>query len=134
MPEMTVVERLFALRSAPCFRRLHQSELAVLARVAVQREFGPGEVVLRRDQKASRLYVVVSGRLESDGISRTIAGAEGVLFGRGAEGVVKADEREGARCLAISRAHVFTTVYQSPSLLLGLLEDEGREGAGEAGV
>lgn len=132
MAEMTPIERLFALRAAPCFRRLHQSEQNVLARVAEERTFAAGEVVLRHGQVPSKLYVVVEGGLESaDGTpAGAIVGAEGVLCGAPVRHAVCAAKSSGARCLVFGKAHLFTAVYQCPPLLVGLLEGEGEEPTG----
>ncbi len=135
MGEMTTIEKLFALRAAPCFHRLHQSEQSVLAHVALERSFAPGDLVVARNRTPSRLYLVVDGGLVcADGTPvGSIVGAEGVLCGRPSQVDIHAPARAGARGLVIGTAHLFTTVYQCPSLLVALLEGEGRRRAVDKG-
>lgn len=124
---MTMAERLFALRSAPGFERLHDAELAVIASVVVERRFAPGEMICEAGTTLNRVYVVVQGSIVA-AEGRTVPGILGlgsVLFDIPVRAPVQASPTEGALCLVISKPHMFTIVYQCPSLLCGLMDVEG---------
>jgi hypothetical protein len=124
MTEMTVAEKLFALRSSPGFERLHDSELAVIAAAAAERRFGPGDLVCRGGTTLSRVYVIVRGSIVTSG-GKAIPGILGlgsVLFDVPVRETLNASPIEGAWCLVISKPHAFTIAYQCPSFLCGLID------------
>lgn len=123
---MTLAEKLFALRSAPGFERLHDAELAVIGAVALEHRFAPGEAVCEAGTTLSRVYVIVQGSLVASegGTMPGIVGLGSVLFDIPVHTTVSASPTEGALCLVIFKPHMFTIVHQCPNLLCGLLEGE----------
>jgi len=120
---MTTLENLFALGSAPGFERLHDTELAVIAPVVVERRFPPGATVCEAGTTLNRVYVVVEGSFVT-GAGELIPGILGlgsVLFDTPVRETVHASATEGAVCLAISKPHMFTIVYQCPTFVCELM-------------
>lgn len=131
MADMTSLEKLLALRATPCFDRLHESELSVVAQVAVERRFAPNETVIERGQVPGLLFVVVDGAVVDSSERRAwaVVGAESLLFGDAQTDTLVAAEEHGARCLVLGRAHFYTLLYQCPAFILGLLR--GADYSGE---
>lgn len=121
---MTRTEKIFLLRSVAGFDRLHDTELAVIAEVATERRFGPGDTVCLAGSTSGKAYVVVHGAIEApDGTAVPgIVGVGSVLFDLPATTTLCASRDLGALCLAISRSHLFTVVRECPVLLCGLLD------------
>jgi CRP-like cAMP-binding protein len=121
---MTLTEKMFMLRSVAGFERLHDTELAVIAEIATERRFGPGDTVCMAGSTSGRAYVVVQGSIVTpDGTAVPgIVGVGSVLFDLPAATTLCASRDQGALCLSISRSHFFTVAHQCPALLCGLLE------------
>ena len=123
---MTIIEKIFALKKLNPFDRLRDSELSVIAEVATERKYVPGEIVTSEGRALQKLYMVVDGQIiqESDGRRiPAVFGVESLLFDIPTSDTLKASSEE-ATCLMISKRHFFTLIYECPELLLGLLETE----------
>lgn len=121
---MKRMEKLFALKVLRCFGQLSDSELAIVADIAVERVYKPGESLCRSDTVLESLYVVVEGavRDEQGAALPEMIGPASLLFGIPTAGALNACHEEGAVCLVVSKAHFFTLIHECPALLLGLLE------------
>ena len=65
---MNITEKLFALKNMSPFSDMRHDELALIAEVARERVFAPGELVSAEGTPVARLYAVVQGRiLDADG-------------------------------------------------------------------
>lgn len=120
----TITERFFALKATPPFDRLRDGELALLASVARERRYAPGEPVGTVGEPLRRLHVVVAGCIQ-DGAGRAMPAVLGVgalLFHRSLEESLTAAPPDGATCLLIHPGHFHTAIHECPSLLSGLLE------------
>lgn len=127
---MNLVERLFALRAAPPFADLYDSELAAIAEVTKVRVLPPGGVAQRAGRPVRSLFVVAEGGLvDAAGAALPATWGERYLVtGREAPEEIRAHPGEGATCLLIPRPHVLTLVHESPSVLLALLDAPARDG------
>ena len=107
---MKRMERLFALKSIPSFGQLSDAELAIIADIAVERIYKPGEPVCRSDTILESLYVVVDGtvRDEQGAALPELIGPASLLFGLATTGPVNACSESGAVCLVVGKAHFFT--------------------------
>ena len=65
---MTVTEKLFLLKSAPGFRQLHDAEQAVIAEIAYERHFQPGEVICLTGTTLNQMYVLIKGSMVDCGL------------------------------------------------------------------
>jgi CRP-like cAMP-binding protein len=120
---MTRIEKLLALRNTPSFERLRDMELALIAEVAREKHYVPGDLVIARQKLLNRLYVVVQGEVWSaaNRAMPAVIGAESLLFDIPATETLIASRETGAVCLLISKAHFFTIVNECPSLVIGFL-------------
>lgn len=124
---MTIVEKIFALKKLRPFNRLRDSELLIIAEVAEERRYAPGDVVSSEGTILHRLYVVVDGEILKEREQKsipTVFGVESLLFDTPINDTLKASSSEGAVCLCISKRHFFTTIYECPELLLDFLETD----------
>jgi hypothetical protein len=96
---MSLVHRLFALKSAPPFDRLRDAELALIADVAQERTYAPGAVVHAGPEPFRRLYVRLEGDWQwPDGQpAPAVLGVGSLLFNQPAPGAVTAHPTHGAR-------------------------------------
>lgn len=127
MATLGVTERLFALRAAPPFDRLRDSELALLAAVAQVRSYDPGETVLAEGKPLHHLFVVVEGEIRTAAGEPVppVFGEASLLFQLPLARALVAAPGTGATCLLIGRAHFFTAAYECPGLVVGFLEQAG---------
>jgi signal-transduction protein with cAMP-binding, CBS, and nucleotidyltransferase domain len=122
---MTIIEKVFALKKLNPFDRLRDSELLIIAEVAEERRYAPGEIVSSEGKVLQKLYIVIDGQILVVGDATPIPavfGVESLLFDIPIADMLKASSSEGAVCLSISKRHFFTTIYECPELLLGFLE------------
>lgn len=124
---MSGVHRFFALQETPPFDRLRESELALIADVALERTYAPGEAVHPGREPFSRLYVLLEGQWQyADGQpAPRLLGVGSLLFDQPASGAVTAHPDVGARVVTIGKSHFHTICNQCPEVLLGLLEMKG---------
>ena len=122
---MTRIEKILALRNTPLFERLRDMELGLIAEIAAEKKYAPGELLISRRKPLQRLYVVVQGsvRCADDRAMPTVIGVESLLFDIPVAESLKASGETGAVCLLISKAHFFTIVNECPALVIGLLEE-----------
>ncbi len=65
----------------PLFSKLDASEIAEIAQTLKPRTVMPNEVVFQRDEKADRMYFIVSGQVEAELVSKTNRLGRGDFFG-----------------------------------------------------
>ena len=127
------LNKVVFLKKVPFFADLSLEELGLIAGAAAEKTFADGEMLVRRGEKHSALYVVVEGNLELTSV--TAAGLEGTL------GVLGPGEVCGAssaledspssvsaqaffgdvRVLALEREDVSRLVRLYPEIGIGLL-------------
>jgi signal-transduction protein with cAMP-binding, CBS, and nucleotidyltransferase domain len=129
-----IARNILALKRARPFDRLRDSELTLIADVARERTYRPGETVVAGVSPLQNLIVVVEGAIRGPGGQPlpAVFGVESLLFDKPVNGPLSADGETGARCLLISRAHFFTMVNECPALAVGFVDDF--VGPGAAGV
>lgn len=135
---MTLVQKLMALKSVSLFGELDDADLALIAGVATERAFEPGERFCAAGRCLQRLTIVLEGCIETDEgqCMPPILGAASLLFDAPVAHPLRASAKAGARCLVVAKAHFFTIIYQCPAVLLGLMDNERFETApvGEDGA
>jgi CRP-like cAMP-binding protein len=103
--ELTLLERLIALKQVAAFRGAPVDPLANLARLVEERRLEPKEVLFRIGEPAKNLFVVVNGRVDlirEDPVVRASFGPRTLVGGFSALGV--ADRIFSAE--AVTRAQV----------------------------
>lgn len=127
------LNKVVFLKKVPFFADLSLEELGLIAGVAEERAYADGEVLVRRGEKNSALFVLVEGNLELTSVSA--AGWEGTLGVLGPGDVCGAnsalDESPSAvtaqaffgsvRVLALEREDVTRLVRLYPEIGIGLL-------------
>lgn len=116
---MTFIEKLLAFKARPPFDRLNDAELALLASIAHERTYAPGEQLLTRGSVLKRLYVVARGEVVG---SAGLLGLFSLLFDEPIADDQIAGAAAGATCLIVGRSNFLTLVYEHPQLLTGFLE------------
>jgi signal-transduction protein with cAMP-binding, CBS, and nucleotidyltransferase domain len=122
---MTIIEKIFTLKKLHPFDQLRDSELSVIAQVAEERRYAPGEIVSSEGKILRRLYIVIDGQILKEEEQKSIPvvfGVESLLFDIPISDVLRASSSEGAICLTIAKRHFFTIIHECPEVLLGFLE------------
>lgn len=123
---MSAVDRLFQLHMTPPFDRLRPEELAVIAGVAREANWRPGELIAGPDQPLRHLLIIRRGAVTLDRQPLPpVIGAAALLFERPLPGPLLADGALGAAGLTIARAHFFTIINECPGLLVTFYETAG---------
>lgn len=128
---MTLVERIFRLRSVAPFDRLTDAELALIADSAVLRHYQPGKRVVSRDKPARALFVTLHGSL-ADEQGRPLPDVlpmASLLSGKPLPCDILTSATDGAVCLLINKGHFFTILHECPALTIGFVELCGGGGA-----
>jgi CRP-like cAMP-binding protein len=105
---LTMVDRILALRKTGAFAGAHVHSVGILAFLAEEVVLSPGEVLRRQGDPARSLFVVARGSLRAERTSPALD----VRFGPGS--IVG-----GVAALGWGE-HAFTTVAESPAVLLRL--------------
>jgi hypothetical protein len=128
---MTLSEKIFALHALPPLAELGESELAVIAEIARERRFAPGETIFEAGSVPPRLLFVISGAiLNSDGVDQgCVPGAVPLLLEIPLTRKWSACPRQGALCLKVARGHLFTLAQQCPAFVVGLLGEQTERSA-----
>jgi CRP-like cAMP-binding protein len=127
-----VTERAAQLKRASLFEAMSPDELDALARMARSRAFADGDVIFRKGDEASGLFLVVRGRVKISSGSRD--GREVVLnllgpgevFGEvalidGGERTAEAVACEPVRLLVLDRGPLIALLEANPALMLRML-------------
>lgn len=125
---MELSQRLFELQQAVPFNRIPDVDLMLIADVAKERSFAPGEIICRGGESLRELYIVVAGNLRCG--EREITGVYDIprlLLDRNGVETTYAGP-SGATCLSISRSHFYTIVREFPIILVDLLSHFGDGG------
>lgn len=121
---MTIVEKLFALKQYPLFRILTDSELILIAELAVARSFAAGARIAGEKTVLNRLIIVGGGgvvREETGEAEFPVIGIECLAGGDPVTGALVAGP-DGAECLMISKGHFFTIINECPDILTRYLQ------------
>jgi signal-transduction protein with cAMP-binding, CBS, and nucleotidyltransferase domain len=127
---MTLIDRLFALRTSPPFDQLRESELVLIAAAVRPKTFEAGEVIGEAGRPLRHLYVNIDGgAVMGPGTEAPrVFGAVSLLFGTPLDQSIRAGT-EGATYLLVRRAHFHTILNECPGLIVGLLRDGHRNGS-----
>lgn len=121
--DMTLMERVFCLKNRPPFHQLEDQELLNLTDVVTVTYVSPGEPVITNGKLVHELYILADGNTvsESGVTSLKILGIKSLLKGTPAEETVYAGN-QGALLIKLGKGHFFTTIYECPRLMMGLMK------------
>lgn len=124
---MTLVERLFAIRSMSPFDRLTDEEIALIAEAALERKYEPGRKVASSGKSMKALFITVKGSLVDSKGRRlpAVFSPSALISGRTLTADVLASSEEGAVCLLLNKGYFFTVLYECPALAVGFIEKAG---------
>jgi hypothetical protein len=63
LPEEASMERLLALKEIPLFRNLSLDQLEAVHQITKEKEYLPGEVILKQGERGDELYLLIAGRV-----------------------------------------------------------------------
>jgi len=103
---MIIIEKLFFLRKTPLLAGLGEQDLLLVAAIAVDMTFEPGETLFRQGDPGDSLYIILDGEvaIEMDGVEVNLLG-NGQFFG---EVAVLADLPRSAGAVARSEVYVLS--------------------------
>ena len=126
------MKREEALKNAPMFAELGNSDLKRLAKLMAEMQFAAGSVVIKEGDQAAGLFVVSSGKLEavrggSAGHAQALAtyrpgdffGEMALLEGFPRSATVRAIE--DSECLVMTRGDFMAELKNHPNLAVGML-------------
>jgi CRP/FNR family transcriptional regulator, cyclic AMP receptor protein len=142
------MERQEALARAPIFSRLDAPYLNQLARLARDREFGAGDLILKQGEPGIALFVVQSGRVQ---IVRNAGQPEEQVLGEHGPGgffgeMTLIDEYprsasvralEPTTCIGLTKVDFITAVRENPDIAIRMLREMSqrlREANRRAGI
>jgi HEAT repeat protein len=130
-PSMDLIEKVFLLQRVDLLRDAQSAHLALLASIAEEIDVAPGTVLLRRDEPAGALHVLIHGGVKLSGAGGEITSGAGMAFGTWAlideaPSIVEAVATEPCRLLRIGRDDFFDLLSDHPELAIGLLQGLAR--------
>ena len=123
---MTLTQKVFTLKSIKPFDKLSDSELLLLADIIQVKKYKKGSKIYSKENNLYNLYVIIEGEVIDDK-SKKVKGSFGIkelLNDDVMESSYYANDE--ATLFLISKAHLLTLLYESPSLMIGFLS-EGKE-------
>ncbi len=131
-PEMNLIEKVFLLQRVDLLADARSSDLALLASIADEFDADRGSVLIREDEPADALYVVIRGQVELARSGETVlrAGA-GTPFGTwalidDAPSLIEATAIEESTLLCIRRDDFYELLADHEELVRGLLQGLAR--------
>jgi len=118
---MTLVEKIFILKSISPFNRLEYSELILTSNIIKIKKYNKGDIILAKDVYVYSLYIVANGEVVSvsgNNINK-IFGIKEILEDKTFKEDIVANTP--VKIMTISKAHFFTLIYECPNLLLELI-------------
>ncbi|MBN2824128.1 MAG: Crp/Fnr family transcriptional regulator [Campylobacterales bacterium] len=124
---MTLVDKIFILKSIHPFDILYDKELILLANVIDVRNYKAGEIIYDKENYLSRLYIIAEGIVKSEnGESiENYFGLEMLSDEKSIEHNIVA--HSDVTMLLISQEHLLTILYESPRLVIGFLKSQTEE-------
>lgn len=129
---MNLIEKVFLLQRVDLLEDARSSDLALLASIAEEVSVEKGTALMREDEPADALYVVIRGRVALKRAGETVLEAgEGIPFGTwslidDAPSLIEATATEPSHLLCISRDDFYDLLADHQELVRGLLQGLAR--------
>lgn len=118
---MTLSEKVFILKSIAPFDKLEDSELILLADIIQVRKYKKDALIYSKENNLNYLYIVIEGEIVDDEGS-LVDGYFGINELLNDENIQSSFyAKEESLVFMISKAHLLTILYESPSLMIGFL-------------
>lgn len=124
---MTLIEKVFTLKSIQPFDTLYDGELILTADVIKVKYFKAGDTIYRVDSLLSNLYIIAKGEIAyEDGESiKGYFGLETLVHDKPIKSNIIASS--DVTFLLLSQEHLLTLLYESPHLMIGFLKSQKEE-------
>lgn len=123
---MTLTQKVFILKSIKPFDNLSDGELLLLADIISVKKYKKGSMIYSKENSLYNLYVIIDGEVVDDE-QKEVKGYFGI------KELLNDDmmdnsfyANEDTTLFLISKAHLLTLLYESPSLMIGFLS-KGKE-------
>jgi len=129
---MNLIEKVFLLQRVDLLEDARSSDLALLASIAEEVSVEKGTALMREDEPADALYVVIRGQVALKRSGETVLEAgEGIPFGTwslidDAPSLIEATATEPSHLLCISRDDFYDLLADHQELVRGLLQGLAR--------
>jgi signal-transduction protein with cAMP-binding, CBS, and nucleotidyltransferase domain len=123
---MTLTQKVFILKSIKPFDKLSDAELLLLADIISVKKYKKGSKIYSKENNLYNLYVIIDGEVVDDDQNKVDGyfGIKELLNDDVMENSFYAND--DVTLFLISKAHLLTLLYESPSLMIGFLS-EGAE-------
>lgn len=120
---MTLMEKIFILKSIEPFNILNDREIIIVANIMESRDYQKNEIIYDSQSFLNKLYIIAKGQVrEGDiAIEKGYFGLE-VLMNKSIKKNIVASEE--STILSLSQEHILTLIYESPHLMMGFLQSE----------
>jgi len=118
---MTLIEKIFILKSMSPFNKLEDSELILTANITKIKKYNKGDIILAKDVYVYSISMFIEGEATTTSGNRVdkLFGIKEILEDKTfVEDIIATTS---VKIMTISKAHFFTLIYECPDLLLELL-------------
>lgn len=120
---MTLSEKVFILKSITPFDKLEDTELILLANIIQVKKYKKDALVYSKENNLNNLYIIIEGDVVDDNgkpVDRYF-GLEELLNDKNIDSSYYS--KDDSMAFLISKAHLLTLLYESPSLMVGFLSE-----------
>jgi len=120
---MTLMEKIFILKSIEPFNLLNDKEIIIVANIMETKEYQKGDIVYDSQSFLNKLYLIAKGNVRQGdrAIKTKYFGLEVVTNKTIDENIVAA---EASTICSLSQEHILTLIYESPHLMMGFLQSQ----------
>lgn len=125
---MLTLERILILKQVVLFSDLHIHELRLIADIAEEVEYDPGETIFSQGEPGDAMYIVVAGRTQAELADGTIVKVFSSMDCFGEMSILDDEPRsatakaaDACRLLRIDRDKFSAMIAQYPAVAMGLL-------------
>ncbi len=120
---MTLIDKIFKLKSISPFNRLEYSELILTANITKIKKYNKGDTIQPKELYVYSIFIVIDGEVNN---GNKIFGIEEILEDKTFKEDIIA--KTPVKIMTISKAHFFTLIYECPNILLELLNLTDKRG------
>jgi len=118
---MTLTEKIFTLKSIAPFNNLSDQELIITANITQEKKYKSGDLIYTGGNTLYNLFIIAKGMVsvKSDKKIEGFFGFNELVI----DEVITEDiyAKEDVTILLISKAHLLTLIYESPSIMIEFL-------------
>jgi len=126
---MTLIEKIFALKSISPFNRLEYSELILTANITKIKKYNAGDIIQPKELYVYSIFIIIDGEvtnIDTQSKNSKIFGIKEILEDKTFKDDIVA--KTPVKIMTISKSHFFTLIYECPNILLELLNLTDKRG------